>query len=62
MCVRRASRSRTRSVSTAHRRPLARDKLVTSLKVTNLGNQEVQQHIFGDIVKRQIVGEARFTF
>ena len=40
----------------------ARDKVVTSLKVTNLANQEVQQHIFGDIVKRQVVGEARFTF
>ena len=38
------------------------DKVVTSLKITNLGNQEVQQHIFGDIVKRQVVGEARFTF
>jgi outer membrane receptor protein involved in Fe transport len=38
------------------------DKVVTSLKITNLGNQDVQQHIFGDIVKRQIVGEARFTF
>jgi iron complex outermembrane receptor protein len=40
----------------------AREKVVTSLKVTNLANQEVQQHIFGDIVKRQVVGEARFTF
>ena len=40
----------------------ARDKVVTSLKITNLGNQEVQQHIFGDIVKRQAVGEARVTF
>jgi iron complex outermembrane receptor protein len=38
------------------------DKLVTSLKITNLGNQEVQQHIFGDIVKRQVVGELRVTF
>jgi hypothetical protein len=35
---------------------------VTSLKINNLGNTEVQQHIFGDIVKRQIIGEARFTF
>ncbi len=38
------------------------EKLVTSLKATNLGNADVQQHIFGDIVKRQIVGEARITF
>ncbi|HKC56301.1 MAG TPA: TonB-dependent receptor [Vicinamibacterales bacterium] len=40
----------------------AGDKIVTSLKVINLGNEDVQQHIFGDIVKRQIVGEARFIF
>jgi iron complex outermembrane receptor protein len=38
------------------------DRLVTSLKITNLMNQEVQQHIFGDVMKRQIVGEVRFTF
>ena len=40
----------------------ARDKVVTSLKVMNLTNEDVQQHIFGDIIKRQIVGEARFIF
>ena len=40
----------------------ARDKVVTSLKITNIGNQDVQQHIFGDIFKRQVVGEARVTF
>jgi outer membrane receptor protein involved in Fe transport len=38
------------------------DKLATSIKVTNLGNQEVQQHIFGDILKRQVVGEVRLGF
>ena len=38
------------------------EKVVTSLKVTNLGNQEVQQHIFGDILRRQVVGEVRFGF
>jgi hypothetical protein len=36
--------------------------VITSLKINNLGNQEVQQHIFGDVVRRQIVGEARFIF
>jgi hypothetical protein len=40
----------------------AGDKIVTSLKMNNIGNAEVQQHIFGDIMKRQIMGEARFTF
>jgi len=38
------------------------DRVVTSLKVTNLANQEVQQHVFGDIIKRQIMGEARLAF
>lgn len=38
------------------------EKVVTSIKVTNLADQEVQQHIFGDIMRRQILGEARFTF
>jgi outer membrane receptor protein involved in Fe transport len=38
------------------------DRVTTSIKVNNLGNQEVQQHIFGDIMKRQVVGEARFGF
>jgi iron complex outermembrane receptor protein len=38
------------------------DTIVTSLKLTNIGNQEVQQHIFGDILRRQVVGEVRFGF
>ncbi len=38
------------------------NKVTTSLKVVNLGNQEVQQHVFGDIMKRQIVGEIRVGF
>jgi iron complex outermembrane receptor protein len=37
-------------------------RVVTSIKGTNLANQEVMQHIFGDVMKRQIVGEARFSF
>ena len=40
----------------------AREKVVTSLKVTNIGNKEVQQHIFGDVLRRQVVGEVRFNF
>ena len=38
------------------------ERITTSIKATNLGNQEVQQHIFGDILKRQVVGEVRFGF
>ena len=38
------------------------ERVVTSIKLTNLLNEEVQQHIFGDILKRQVAGEVRFTF
>jgi outer membrane receptor protein involved in Fe transport len=37
-------------------------KLITTLKGTNLLNQDVQQHIFGDILKRSLVAELRYTF
>jgi hypothetical protein len=37
-------------------------KVVTMLKVTNLLNQEIQQHIFGDISKLQMVAEMRVGF
>ena len=35
--------------------------MTTSVKVVNLANQDVQQHVFGDILKRQVVGELRVT-
>ncbi len=38
------------------------DKVTTSIKFVNLGNSDVQQHVFGDITKRQIVGEIRVNF
>jgi outer membrane receptor protein involved in Fe transport len=38
------------------------DQLTTSVKVINLANQDVQQHVFGDILKRQWIGELRVTF
>jgi outer membrane receptor protein involved in Fe transport len=37
-------------------------RVVTSVKVTNLLNEDVLQHVFGDVLKRQVVGEARVTF
>jgi outer membrane receptor protein involved in Fe transport len=40
----------------------ARDHVTTSIKAINLANQEVLQHIFGDVLKRQVVGEVRLTF
>jgi len=38
------------------------DQLTTSVKIINIGNDEVQQHVFGDIMKRQVIGELRVTF
>ena len=38
------------------------ERAVTSIKITNLANEEVMQHIFGDVLKRQVVGEVRFRF
>ncbi len=38
---------------------LADGKVVLSLKGTNLTNEQIQQHIFGDLLKRSIVAEAR---
>ena len=37
-------------------------KVTTSVKGTNLGNDDVKQHVFGDVIKRQIVGELRVQF
>ena len=39
---------------------LAEGKLTVSLKGINLANEKIQQHIFGDILKRSIVAEVRF--
>jgi outer membrane receptor protein involved in Fe transport len=38
------------------------DKVTTSLKVVNLANSTVQQHVFGDITKFQMVGEVKVQF
>jgi len=43
-------------------RTKTRDQYVFSVKIVNLLNQEIQQHIFGDIFKRQIAGELRVSF
>lgn len=41
---------------------LARDKVTATIKGINLTNEEIQSHVFGDILKRQVIGELRFTF
>ncbi len=40
----------------------AGDRLVTTVKAINLLNEDIQSHVFGDILKRQIIGEMRVTF
>jgi iron complex outermembrane receptor protein len=40
----------------------ADDKITTSIKIVNLTNEDIQQHVFGDITKRQILGEVRVGF
>lgn len=35
--------------------------VTTLIKVTNLFNQSIQQHVFGDILRRTVVGEVRFS-
>ena len=38
------------------------DKLQTTIKVINLLNEDIQSHVFGDILKRQVIGEVRVVF
>jgi iron complex outermembrane receptor protein len=37
-------------------------KLITTLKGTNLFNEQIQQHVFGDIIRRAVFAELRYTF
>lgn len=39
-----------------------RNKCMLMGKVNNLGNARIQNHLFGDLLKRQVVGELRVTF
>jgi outer membrane receptor protein involved in Fe transport len=38
------------------------DRFTTTIKATNIGNDDVQQHAFGDIIKRQVMAELRVSF
>ena len=37
-------------------------KVTTTVKATNIANDNIRQHVFGDVIKRSIVGEVRFQF
>lgn len=39
----------------------ADDRVTASVKFTDLNNAGIQQHVFGDILKRQVWGELRFA-
>ena len=36
-------------------------KYSAALKIVNLTNEEVQQHVFGDVVKRQVMVELKMS-
>lgn len=40
----------------------SKDKITATIKGINLTNQEIQSHVFGDILKRQVIAELRFNF
>jgi outer membrane receptor protein involved in Fe transport len=37
-------------------------KVVTTVKAMNILNETIQQHVFGDVIKRSVLGELRLTF
>jgi outer membrane receptor protein involved in Fe transport len=37
-------------------------KITTSIKSNNIFNKTVQQHVFGDLLRRSVTGEVRFDF
>ena len=41
---------------------LAGDRVTASVKVINLLDEDIQSHVFGDFLKRQVIGELRFQF
>jgi iron complex outermembrane receptor protein len=41
---------------------LADERITAAVKLVNLNNEDAQQHIFGDIIKRQIVAELKYRF
>jgi outer membrane receptor protein involved in Fe transport len=37
-------------------------RVATTIKATNITNENIRQHVFGDIIKRSVVGEVRVQF
>jgi outer membrane receptor protein involved in Fe transport len=40
----------------------ARERVIATVKVINLTDEDIQSHVFGDFLKRQVIGELRFQF
>jgi hypothetical protein len=40
----------------------AGDRVTTTIKFNNLLDEEIQSHVFGDILRRQVIGELRVQF
>lgn len=40
----------------------AGDKVTATVKAINLLDEDIQSHVFGDFLKRQVIGELRFAF
>lgn len=40
----------------------AGDRITATVKVINLLDEDIQSHVFGDFLKRQVIGEMRFQF
>jgi hypothetical protein len=40
----------------------AADRLTATVKVINLTDEDIQSHVFGDFLKRQVIGELRVAF
>jgi outer membrane receptor protein involved in Fe transport len=40
----------------------AGDRITATVKVINLTDEDIQSHVFGDFLKRQVIGELRFQF
>ena len=40
----------------------AGDRVTATAKVINLLDEDIQTHVFGDFMKRQVIGELRFQF
>ncbi len=49
-------------VNASFRLLLAEGRVQPSVRVMNLLDEEVQNHIFGDVIRRQVLGEVRFRF